>query len=66
MSLILAEKGVSFKQLGELALMGIPYVLKILIAPAVDSVSFSLRHLRIIMSSINHLLTGNERPFLFL
>jgi len=38
LSFILAEKGVEFKDLGELALMGLPYVLKVLIAPIIDSV----------------------------
>jgi len=35
--LILTENGASFQDLGELTIMGLPYILKILLAPIVDS-----------------------------
>ncbi len=63
--LILTEKGASFRDLGELAIMGLPYVLKILFAPAVDSVSESLNPKRVYVSRLNQITMEKEKLFLF-
>ena len=65
LSFILAEKGVEFKDLGELALMGIPYVLKVLIAPIIDSV-IAIVFMRINENSLNQEHMERERLFLYL